>query len=109
MKRILIIEREFGAGGSVIAEKVAERLGWRFLDHAITDEIAKAAKMRPEDCQKREERLDPLLFLLAKVFWRGSHERAVGLPDSDVMDADRLIQLTREVIEREAEIGNCVI
>lgn len=109
MKRVLVIEREFGAGGSAIAKKIADRLGWTLLDHAITDEIAHRAKMRPEDCLKREERLDPWMYRLAKVFWRGSHERSVGLPDAAVMDADRLVEITREIIETAAEEGNCVI
>jgi cytidylate kinase len=109
MKRILVIEREFGAGGSAIAEKVAGRLGWTLLDHALTDEIARLAKMHPDECKKREERVDPWIYRLAKVFWRGSHERSVGLADTDIMDADRLVQLTREVIEHAAERGGCVI
>ena len=109
MKRILVIEREFGAGGSEIAAQVAERLGWTLLDHAITEEISRSAKMLPEDCRRREDRLDPWLYRLAKVFWRGSHERSMGLSDNEVMDADRLVHLTREVIERAADEGNCVI
>jgi cytidylate kinase len=110
MKKILVIEREFGAGGSVVAQGCAQRLGWTLLDHALTDEIARLAKMRPEECKGKEERLDPFVYRLAKVFWRGSHERAAGgIPDNDVADADRLVRLTQEVIERFAEKGNCVI
>jgi cytidylate kinase len=33
----------------------------------------------------------------------------LGLPDNDVMDADRLVQLTREVVERAADEDDCVI
>jgi cytidylate kinase len=109
MKRILVVEREYGAGGSSIAETLSQRLGWKLLDHSITDEIAKLARMRPEECKKREERLDPWLYRLAKVFWRGSHERAAGLADSGIMDADRLVHLTQEVIEQAAKTGECVI
>jgi cytidylate kinase len=109
MKRVLVIEREYGAGGTVIARRTAERLGWKLLDHAITEEIAKLARMRPEECKKREERMDPFLYRLAKVFWRGSHERAAGLADSDIVDADRLVRLTEEVVKRAADEGNCVI
>jgi CMP/dCMP kinase len=109
MKRILVIEREFGAGAGTIADKVAHRLGWKLLDHALTEEIAKLAKVNTETCQHREERIDPWLYRLAKVFWRGSHERSVMLPDADVVDADRLICLTQQVIEQEAAAGQCVI
>jgi cytidylate kinase len=109
MKRILVIEREFGAGAGAIADKVAHRLGWKLLDHALTEEIAKLAKVNTETCRHREERVDPWLYRLAKVFWRGSHERSVMLPDADVVDADRLICLTQTVIEQAATEGQCVI
>jgi cytidylate kinase len=109
MKRIIVIEREFGAGAGAIADKLAHRLGWKLLDHALTEEIAKLAKTSPEACKECEERVDPWLYRLAKVFWRGSHERSVTLPDADVVDADCLICLTQEVLKREAEAGNCVI
>jgi cytidylate kinase len=33
----------------------------------------------------------------------------VQLADSDVLDADRLICITQEVVERLAESGNCII
>src|SRR5580658_1871442 len=109
MKRIIVIEREFGAGAGAIADKDAHRLGWKLLDHALTEEIAKLAKVSPETCQHREERVDPWLYRLAKVFWRGSHERSVMLPDVDIIDADRLVCLTQQIVEQEAAAGQCVI
>src|SRR5271155_5537429 len=109
MKRIIVIEREFGAGAGAIADKVAHRLGWRLLDHALTEEIAKLAKVSTETCKSKEERVDSWVYRLAKVFWRGSHERSVTLPDADVVDADCLICLTQEVIKQAAEVGQCVI
>ena len=109
MKRIVVIEREFAAGAGAISEQVAKRLGWKLLDHALTAEIAQLAKVSPEACERREERVDPWLYRLAKVFWRGSLERSVMLPDADIIDADRLIHLAQQVIEREAAAGQCVI
>src|SRR5580658_6006094 len=109
MIRIIVIEREFGAGAGAIADKLARRLGWKLLDHALTEKIAALAKVSPETCKSREERVDPWLYRLAKVFWRGSHERSVMLPDADVVDADRLSCLTQEVVGQAAEAGQCVI
>ena len=109
MKRIIVIEREFGVGAGAIADKLARHLGWKLLDHDLTAEIAKLAKVSPESCRGREEQVDPWLYRLAKVFWRGSHERSVALPEGAVVDADCLICLTQEVIQRAAETGQCVI
>jgi cytidylate kinase len=109
MIRILVIEREFGAGAGVIADRLARRLGWKLLDHELTGQIAELAKVSPEACEGREERVDPWLYRLAKVFWRGSNERSVVLPDANVVDADRLIQLTQQVLLQAAAAGQCVI
>ena len=109
MVRIIVIEREFGAGAHKIAHDLADRLGWKLLDHEVTEEIAKLAKISTETCKHREERVDSWMYRLAKVFWRGSHERSVALPDADVVDADRLICLSQQVIEKAAEAGDCVI
>jgi cytidylate kinase len=95
MKRVLVIEREYGAGASEIAEKVARRLGWKLLDHALTEEIARIAKVHPEICKRREERRDSTLYRLAKVFWRGSSERSARFEDEDLLDADRLVCLSQ--------------
>jgi cytidylate kinase len=109
MKRILVIEREFGAGGSVIARRAAQRLGWKLLDHELTAEIARLAKVTPEECERRAERVDPWMYRLAKVFWRGSQERSAQFNDADVLDADRLICLTQQAVEEAAAAGHCVI
>jgi cytidylate kinase len=109
MKRIIVIEREFGAGAGAIADKLAHRLGWKLLDHALTEEIAKLAKVSTETCKHSEERVDPWIYRLAKVFWRGSSERSVNLPDADIIDADRLVCLTQQIVEQEAAAGQCVI
>ena len=109
MKRILVIEREYGAGASEIAEKAAQRLGWKLLDHALTEEIARTAKVHPEVCKRREERRDSVLYRLAKVFWRGSSERSARFENEDLLDADRLVCLSQQVIEQAAAVGQCVI
>ena len=76
MIRIITIEREYGCGGSVIAEKLAARLGWELLDRSLTDEIARIAQVTRATVEQREGHLDPLFYRLGKVFWRGSHERS---------------------------------
>jgi hypothetical protein len=89
--------------------KDSQRLGWKLLDQELTAEIARLAKVHPDVCQKREERIDPWTYRLAKVFWRGSHERSVHLNDADILDADRLVCLSQQVVEQAAVAGQCVI
>ena len=44
MIRIVTMEREYGAGGSAIAQKLAERLHWKLWDTELTAEIARMAR-----------------------------------------------------------------
>ncbi|MGZ8379193.1 MAG: cytidylate kinase family protein, partial [Gemmatirosa sp.] len=37
---IVTVSRQFGAGGSELAARVAEALGWPLLDNALLDEVA---------------------------------------------------------------------
>jgi cytidylate kinase len=109
MKRILVIEREYGAGAGTIARRLSERLNWKLYDQAFSEEIAKMANAPVQACQNREERVDPWLYRLAKVFWRGSHERSLNLPKTDIVDADCLISLSQAVAEKLADEGQCII
>jgi cytidylate kinase len=109
MIRIIAIEREYGAGGSVIAAKLAEHLGWKLLDHQLTEQIAQMAKVEIAAVERCERRLDPLFYRLAKVFWRGSHERSLPVEGLEAFDADRLVTLMQHVIDEAASAGNCVI
>src|ERR1700690_3599067 len=77
MIRIITVEREFGAGGAAIAEKIAERLGWKLWDQALTAEIARLAQVDRASVERLDERCDPLFYRLMKVFIRGSYERSL--------------------------------
>lgn len=109
MFRIITVEREYGAGGSLVAAELARRRGWQLLDQQLTCEIAKIAAVEESAVACREEKCDPLLHRLAKVFWRGSYERSLPIGDDKIFDADELVELAHRVINKKAEEGNCVI
>jgi cytidylate kinase len=109
MKQILLIDREFGAGGSTIAETLAQRLNWKLFDQALTQEIARLAKIPVEVCKRREERTDPLLQRLINLIWRGSLVPNLPSPDLAVLDTDRLVCLVQRVVENAAKECPCVI
>ncbi|HTS17433.1 MAG TPA: cytidylate kinase-like family protein [Verrucomicrobiae bacterium] len=109
MIRIIAIEREYGCGGSVVAARLAERLGWKLMDQQITEEIARLAKVTPAAVERCEQKLDPLFYRLAKVFWRGSYERSLPVEGLEAFDADRLVALMQKVIDNAAVAGHCVI
>ncbi len=109
MIRIITLEREFGSGGAAIAQKLAERLGWTLWDQALTCKIAEMVNVAPAVVEGHEERIDPLLYRLMKVFLRGSFERSLPVSGLEGLDADRMLALMQQVIEDAAAHGNCVI
>jgi cytidylate kinase len=108
--RIITVEREYGSGGALIARQLAERLGWKHWDEALTAEIARIAKVDPRAARLCDERVDPLVYRLFKVFARGSYERALPIEEgSSTFDTDRMVAILHKVIEDVAACGNCVI
>jgi cytidylate kinase len=109
MFRIITVEREYGSGGSLVAAELARRKGWELVDQQLTSEIAKLASVEPRIVARHEEKCDPLMHRLAKVFWRGSYERSLPITDDKIFDADKLVNLAHRVIEEKAKHGHCVI
>ncbi|MDD2823091.1 MAG: cytidylate kinase-like family protein [Candidatus Daviesbacteria bacterium] len=60
---IITISREKGAGGIVVAEKLAKKLGkkWDYYHKDIVDQIAKESKTSPERVEELEEKPIPYL------------------------------------------------
>lgn len=109
MIRIITIEREFGAGGTIVAEKLAQRLGWKLWDQALTAEIARLAQVDHASVERVDERCDSLFYRLMKVYMRGSYERSLPVAGLDHFDSDNMVDFIQRVIANAAAEGNCVI
>lgn len=109
MKQILLIDREFGAGGSAIGEKLAARLNWQLFDDTLTREIARQARIPVDVCRRREERTDPWLQRLVNLIWKGTFDRNLPSPELAILNSDRLVSIVQQTIEQAAEKKPCVI
>ena len=109
MIRTITVEREFGAGGAAIAQKLAERLGWKLWDQDLTAEIARIAQVDRESVAQMDERCDSLFYRLMKVYMRGSFERSLPVKGLDNFDADSMVEFMGRVIGRAADEGHSVI
>lgn len=106
--RVLTIDREYGCGARIIAERLADHLGWTLWGQSLTTEIAKTAKVAPEAARRCDERLDPWLHRLAKTFWHG-YARSFSPTQPGALDTDCMVSMVQLVIEDAARHGNCVI
>ncbi len=88
---------------------MAEKLGWKFWDREITDEIARRLDCKAEMVQEREERVDSVFYRLMKSFMRGSFEPRTEGGNFELLDAEHLSVLFERVVNQIADEGNCVI
>jgi len=109
MIRVLTVEREYGSGGGEIAGMLAERLGWKLWDQALTNEIARQMECDCRVVEERSERRDPLFHRLLMAFMRGSHEGSLNAPRLKMADAECIREVTEQVVKEAAQCGGCVI
>jgi cytidylate kinase len=109
MIKIVTIEREYGCGGGEIAAQLAQQLDWKLWDELLTEEIARLANCSKTVVEGREERRDPLYYRLFKSFLRGSYEGSLNAHKLNVIDSESILKMTRRVVLRAAETGNCVM
>ncbi len=109
MIRTITIEREYGAGGGVIAKKLAARLGWKLWDQELACEIARVAKVDQAVVERMDERCDSMFYRLLKVFMRGSMEQSFAARGMGHFDADSMVEFMQRVISGAASEGSSVI
>jgi len=109
MIKIVTVEREYGCGGGEIAQRLAERLGWKLWDHLLTEEIARLANCSKAVVAQREERTDPLYYRLFKSFLRGSYEGSINAHKLNLVDSENIMKLTERVVQHAAGKGDSVI
>jgi cytidylate kinase len=109
MIRIVTVEREYGCGGGEIAQRLAQRLGWKLWDHQLTEEIARLANCSKAVVEQREERTDPLYYRLFKSFLRGSYEGSINAHKLNLVDSETILKMTERVVQHAAGKGDSVI
>lgn len=108
--RTITIEREFGCGGSEIAAKLAQLLGWKLWDHELTQEIARLTNSSPQAVEKREWKNDPAVYRVFKSFLRGAFEGALPPTDRlELLDARRIAAVSEQAVNLALSGGPCVI
>jgi Cytidylate kinase-like family len=108
--RAITIEREYACGGSEIAAKLAELLGWKLWDHELTEEIARLTNSTPQAVEKQEWKNDSAVHRVFNSFLRGAFEG--GLPPTDrleLLDAGRIGTVSELAVNHALSGGPCVV
>jgi hypothetical protein len=108
--RALTVSGEFGSGAAWIARKLADRLGWRLLDHELICAIAREAHVDTKVVAGYDERPESWLRRFHEGAVRGV--AAVGsqaVCEADFFDAREMAEMTKRIIEQAHAEGKCVI
>ena len=103
MKNVITISREFGSGGKAIGRAVAEKLGYKFYDAEIIDEVVSSSGLSREIVEKYDEyATHKNSFLYAIAINAGGDGSRLSI-------ANRVQIAQSEVIKQIADEGKCVI
>jgi cytidylate kinase len=109
---LITVSRQYGAGGSEVAARVARSLGWRVVDNELVERVAARAGLAPEDVAQREERVSTFIERLARTLVAATPELVLP-PDAggtapSLSEAD-LVRVTERVVEEVAAEGMVVL
>ncbi|HEX9727195.1 MAG TPA: cytidylate kinase-like family protein [Gemmatimonadales bacterium] len=108
---VITVSRQYASGGSDIARRVAERLGWALIDNEFVDRVAELAGLAPEEVEAREERVPGLMERLARTLATSSPEVFIptGEPAAALTPQERIVAVTERVIREAAQHGDVVM
>jgi cytidylate kinase len=105
---LITISRQYGAGGSDLAARVAATLGWRVVDNELVERVAARAGLTAEDVAQREERVSTFIERLARTVVAATPELVVPPEAGGTAEVD-LVRLTERVVEEVAAEGRVVL
>jgi cytidylate kinase len=109
---LITISRQFGAGGSEVARRVAAALEWRVVDNELIEQVAARAGLPPERVAARDERCPTFVERLARTLASATPEvfppadsvsTLVDLPEAE------LVRITETVVREVAARGRVVL
>lgn len=109
---IITISRQYGAGGSQAAQRVAAALGWRVVDNELVEEVAARAGLPTADVAEREERVPSFAERLARTLAAATPELfAARVPGGTVpkLQETDLVRITETVVAEVAAKGRAVL
>jgi cytidylate kinase len=106
---VVTISRMYGSGGSEVAERVAEALGWQLFDNAMIDAVTERSGLTRAEVTEQDERVPSMVERLASALSLGSPEIMPPVPTGPIESTEeRIVAVTRRVIEEAIQTGPAV-
>jgi len=106
---VVTIARQLGSGGSFIAQQLARRLDYKYMDREILLEAARQLGHSEELLLSQEERRSPLWEKILRAFSPGVPEAAYVPPPVPLALDKELFQAEAKIIRNVSDLYNAVI
>ena len=106
---IVTVSAAYGALGSEVGPRLAERLGVPFLDRAIPSEVAERLAIPLEDAAARDESLGGLLSRMAMRLAPMGQAFGATATAQDALDEEAFRRTTESIIREHAATGEVVV
>ena len=109
--RAITIARLYGSGGGEVARRIAERMGWRLVDHEVIVELAHQLGITEEEAEDLDEHTEGFILRALNSMSLMYPSVVENIPPSpSPATRERTYQnAVRRIIELAVEEGNAVI
>lgn len=109
--RAVTVSREYGSGGGEIAGRLARRLGWDLVDHAIIERTARALGTSLEDVEAHDESTGGFVSQLLEAMRNldAGPIAIAGAPPEAFLSAEDYRRTAEEIVRAAAARGRVVI
>lgn len=106
---IITISRQFGSGGRTLGEKIAEKLGYEFLDDAIIQELSRHADVDKASIADMKNRGRGLVSRIVSTMTGRSYIERLASQSSGYIEETIYVEQLHEVINELAAHDNVVL
>jgi cytidylate kinase len=107
---VITISRQYGAGGSEVARRVAAAIGWSLVDNELVERVAERAGIPAAEVAERDERAPGFVERLTRTLAAATPD-LFPPPGGTVADLDEasLVRITEGVVGEMAGRGRVVL
>src|SRR5215470_19729633 len=107
--RAVTISREYGSRGGEIAARLAKRLGWQLIDHAIVERVASELGTSTQEAEAHDEHSDGIIAQLASSMQGLYPASMVGAPPEAFLSDEDYRGTVDRIISAAAARGHVVM
>ncbi len=107
--RAITISREYGSGGGEIASRLARRLGWQLVDHAIVQRVASELGTSQEEAETHDESTGGIISQVLNVMQNLYPAYMVSAPPEAFLSAEDYSRTVDRIVKAAAARGHVVI